>query len=204
MSDTTLVIIRHGETEGNVRMLMTGSTDTDITEKGVQQACDLGRKLNGIEFNAAYSSDLSRAVITAEEVLSQQKTNGFHLKIDKRIRERDFRYYENYDVMSLLEKFKMKKNLKNVYTLALDPTVGEPLDAVYNRIRSFLRDVYLKHKGENVLISTHAIVGLIMSNMLLGKGLDIKHQDNCCYNIIKIRNGHIVDYETNSHKIAAC
>lgn len=203
MSDTTtLVIIRHGETEGNINKIITGSTDTDITENGIQQANELGKKLSFIDFDVAYSSDLRRAVVTAEEVLKQQDSKGVFIKLDNRINERGFRQYEEYDIMSLLEKFKLKKNIKNVYRLALDPTIGEPLDVVIKRVKSFLRDVYIKHKGENVLISTHAIVGLMMLNILLDKQNEIRYQENCCYNIIKIKDSRVSEYLTSSELLA--
>ena len=61
MYETTLIVIRHGETPWNREKRMQGTTDTALSDVGRAQAQALGRRLAGHSFTALYSSDLSRA-----------------------------------------------------------------------------------------------------------------------------------------------
>ena len=66
-----LYVFRHGESEGNRQRLFSGWCQLELTEKGVQQAEVLRDRLEGLTFDRAYSSDLIRAVHTANIVLPQ-------------------------------------------------------------------------------------------------------------------------------------
>ena len=61
-----LVFIRHGQSEWNLKNLFTGWEDVNLSEKGVEEAKEAGRKLKeaGIEFDQAYTSVLTRAIKT--------------------------------------------------------------------------------------------------------------------------------------------
>ena len=48
MSDRLLVLVRHGQSEWNLKNLFTGWKDPDLTEKGVAEAKDAGQKLKEI------------------------------------------------------------------------------------------------------------------------------------------------------------
>jgi broad specificity phosphatase PhoE len=71
---TNLYVWRHGESTSNVTKILSGGEDTGalLTEKGQQQAMDLAKKILGLELplQAIYSSDLPRAVSTAQPVLA--------------------------------------------------------------------------------------------------------------------------------------
>ena len=62
-------IIRHGESENNIRKLWTGWMDVHLTEKGREQAKNAGKLLADVRFDKIYSSDLIRARETAECML---------------------------------------------------------------------------------------------------------------------------------------
>jgi len=63
MTDRLLVLVRHGESEWNLTNLFTGWKDVDLTENGVKEARNAGRKLKaqGIRFDIAFTSALKRA-----------------------------------------------------------------------------------------------------------------------------------------------
>src|SRR6266480_3201275 len=63
MSDRLLVLVRHGQSEWNLKNLFTGWKDPDLTESGVAEARDAGRKLKaeGLSFDIAFTSGLLRA-----------------------------------------------------------------------------------------------------------------------------------------------
>ena len=81
-----LVFIRHGQSEWNLKNLFTGWEDVNLSEKGVEEAKEAGRKLKeaGIEFDQAYTSVLTRAIKTlhfsseasGQLWIAQMKTDG--------------------------------------------------------------------------------------------------------------------------------
>ena len=54
----TLVLVRHGQSDWNLKNLFTGGKDPDLTEKGVEEAKDAGRRLKaaGLTFDIAFTS----------------------------------------------------------------------------------------------------------------------------------------------------
>ena len=62
----TLVLVRHGQSDWNLRNLFTGWTDVDLTEQGIQEARAGGRTLKseGLTFDIAFTSVLTRAIRT--------------------------------------------------------------------------------------------------------------------------------------------
>lgn len=71
MSEHTLVLVRHGESEWNKLNLFTGWTDVDLSEKGHQEAIKAGELLkeNGFHFDIAFTSYLKRAIHTLNHIL---------------------------------------------------------------------------------------------------------------------------------------
>jgi 2,3-bisphosphoglycerate-dependent phosphoglycerate mutase len=75
MSDRLLVLVRHGQSEWNLKNLFTGWRDVELTEKGVAEARAAGQKLKaqGLTFDAAFTSDLRRAQNTLKLILEEMK-----------------------------------------------------------------------------------------------------------------------------------
>ena len=63
---TTIYIVRHGETNQNVKRIIEGHGDTPLNENGEMQAKLISEKLRHVQFDLAFSSDLLRAKRTAE------------------------------------------------------------------------------------------------------------------------------------------
>ena len=126
-----LYIIRHGQTEGNVRHVLLSRSDQSLTETGIRQAEEAALRLKGIRFARVYSSPLKRALETAGIVAP-----GLPVTVDERLIEMDYGPYEGMDLRSPA------------------PEGGEQLSSVVARAGRFLADV---EKEGDILISTHAI-----------------------------------------------
>jgi len=92
MSDRLLVLIRHGQSEWNLKNLFTGWRDPDLTEKGVAEAKEAGVRLKalGLQFDVAYTSMLQRAQRTAALALTELGQGGLPLIKDVALNERDY------------------------------------------------------------------------------------------------------------------
>src|ERR1700741_5490384 len=92
MSDRLLVLVRHGQSEWNLKNLFTGWKNPDLTEKGIAEAQDAGRKLKaqGLTFDVAFTSVLTRAQHTLDLLLSEIGQTGLPTKKDLAPPERDY------------------------------------------------------------------------------------------------------------------
>src|SRR6516164_1083200 len=92
MSDRLLVLVRHGESEWNLKNLFTGWMDVDLTEKGVVEARAAGRRLKaqGISFDVAFTSALIRAQRSLDLILEEMGQSKIAIFRDQALNERDY------------------------------------------------------------------------------------------------------------------
>ena len=85
--ETTIFLVRHGETVDNARQIMQGQTQGELNEKGRAQAQTVARRMAAETVDAVVSSDLRRAVQTAEIIAVQ---HGLPVLTTPLLRERDW------------------------------------------------------------------------------------------------------------------
>src|SRR3954462_3749527 len=92
MSDRLLVLVRHGQSEWNLKNLFTGWKDPDLTELGFKEAEEAGRKLKaqGLSFDIAFTSVLTRAQHTLDLALAEIGQSDLAVKRDVALNERDY------------------------------------------------------------------------------------------------------------------
>ena len=92
MIDRVLVLVRHGESEWNLRNLFTGWKDIDLTDKGVAEARAAGRRLKalGLSFDVAFTSGLIRAQRSLDLILEEMGQTQIPVSRDKALNERDY------------------------------------------------------------------------------------------------------------------
>jgi 2,3-bisphosphoglycerate-dependent phosphoglycerate mutase len=92
MSDRLLVLVRHGQSEWNLKNLFTGWKDPDLTEKGIAEANEAGRKLKaqGLSFDIAFTSVLKRAQHTLDLTLKELGQTGIPVRKHLALNERDY------------------------------------------------------------------------------------------------------------------
>jgi 2,3-bisphosphoglycerate-dependent phosphoglycerate mutase len=88
----TLVLVRHGQSEWNLKNLFTGWRDPDLTELGVSEATTGGEALaaTGIKFDVAYTSALTRAQRTCQIILDCVGQSSLETIKDQALNERDY------------------------------------------------------------------------------------------------------------------
>jgi 2,3-bisphosphoglycerate-dependent phosphoglycerate mutase len=98
--DRILVLVRHGQSDWNLKNLFTGWEDPDLTGKGVAEARAAGKSLksHGLSFDRAFTSNLVRARHTLQLVLAELGTPNLETEGDRTLNERD------YGVLSGLNK----------------------------------------------------------------------------------------------------
>lgn len=86
-----IFLLRHGETDWNLQGRCQGSTDIDLNERGKQQAREIAAYLGSERIDALYSSDLRRALQTAEII---KQSHGLVVRVDSDFRELDHGAFE--------------------------------------------------------------------------------------------------------------
>jgi 2,3-bisphosphoglycerate-dependent phosphoglycerate mutase len=91
-TERLLVLVRHGQSEWNLKNLFTGWRDVGLTEKGIAEAHAAGRRLKakGLKFDIAFTSALSRAQITLDLMLEELGQTGLEIVRDQALNERDY------------------------------------------------------------------------------------------------------------------
>ncbi|MBR9681066.1 MAG: histidine phosphatase family protein [Candidatus Altiarchaeota archaeon] len=141
-----LILVRHGETIGNLNKIYQGQSDTALTENGLLQAKKLGLRFKDTKFDVVYSSDLTRAKNTAREILKHH--SHLTLNLDKRLRERYFGSMEG-------KPWPGEGGWKNL------PKDVETPESMRDRIKDFIDDIYLKHKDKTVLVVFHGAMKMV-------------------------------------------
>jgi 2,3-bisphosphoglycerate-dependent phosphoglycerate mutase len=90
--DRLLVLLRHGQSEWNLKNLFTGWRDPDLTPAGVEEAKEAGRRLKarGLTFDLAFTSALIRAQHTLDLTLAEMGLTGLPESRDQALNERDY------------------------------------------------------------------------------------------------------------------
>lgn len=85
--ETTIFLVRHGETVDNARQIMQGQTQGELNERGIEQAQQVAQRLASEQIDAVVASDLHRAIQTAEIIAAP---HGLPVKTIEVLRERDW------------------------------------------------------------------------------------------------------------------
>jgi broad specificity phosphatase PhoE len=159
-----LVIVRHGETEWNVQHKVMGQLDSPLTAKGIQQAKAIADRLRRLKFTSIYSSDLGRAVQTANIIA---ETCGKQIIFDAELREWNMGIFEGLTVSEMHEKFPQERqDYEQIGDEYIIPK-GESLTQCRARGFRILNAIAERHSDENVVVVTHGCVLMGFFEMVL-------------------------------------
>jgi probable phosphoglycerate mutase len=166
---TELWLIRHGQTDWNLDKRYQGQTDIPLNETGLAQASELAASLEGNCFDAIYSSDLGRALRTAE-VLS--KRLSAHVIADVRLREASFGRWEGEKYFEMRDRFpELWEKRKDDPNSEVAPG-GETLPQVAERMEAAVGDMAARHPGGRLLLVSHGLSLSVLICRLTGKPLN--------------------------------
>jgi len=159
MTDRLLVLVRHGQSDWNLKNLFTGWRDIDLTDKGVAEAREAGRKLKtqGIKFDVAFTSALIRAQRTLDLMLEELGQTKIPVFKDQALNERD--YGELVGLNKDDARKKWGEEQVHIWRRSYDiaPPGGESLRDTAARVLPYYIQEILPRvlHGEHVLVSAH-------------------------------------------------
>ncbi len=162
MSVTRLLLVRHGETEDNVRQIIQGQTQGKLTPRGVEQAEQLALRLAHEPVGAFVSSDLQRAVDTAT-ILA--RPHHLSLTTTALLRERDWGDFTGRFIPDLKD--------------AKWPPNVESMQQLMRRASAFLDFIRLRYPGLCVVAVGHGIINKAVQAVYHQKPIhEIPRMDN--------------------------
>ena len=129
-----LYIIRHGETEWNSQGRIQGHTDIPLSEAGRQQAQYTAERLKNVNFDIAYSSDLSRTRETAEIILGKR---NIEVNTLTSLREYNKGVFEGLTVEEYSQRYPDQYDASLINDLDFAPESGESIRDVSKRMSEF-------------------------------------------------------------------
>ena len=161
-----IYIVRHGQTDWNLNGRYGGRIDVPLNECGIKQAKQIREELKNISFDVVFSSPLIRAYTTAQIVCDNDIIK------DDRIIERN-----NGDLEGRL-KSEITDNIENIIDFR-------------NRINNFFDDITTNYKNKNILVVTHAGVGIYARCYFEGE------PENNDYMKYKMKNCEVLKYKND-------
>ena len=170
-----IYIVRHGQTDWNVEGRYAGRQDIPLNKNGIEQAKIIKEELKNIKFDKIYSSPLIRAYETAKIIC-----NGDIIK-DERIIERCNGNLERKLKSEIKEEIDFSDPNETKYNI-------EPVISFRKRIKDFFDDITNNQNVKNILVVTHAGVGIYARCYFEGE------PKNGNYNTYKIKNCEVIKY----------
>ncbi len=164
---TEFWVVRHGESTWNIQGRYQGQADVPLSPEGRLQAAMLAERLTGLSFTAVYSSDLSRALETAQ-IVAERLAGPPEVQTDAGLREIDVGVLSGKDTPQL-----RTEHADYLEALRADPWStrrpgGESMEDLYGRAGASFQAMRERHPGGRVLVFTHGGVVRVAVGLALG------------------------------------
>lgn len=159
-----IILVRHGETDSNIRGTYCGWTDPELNERGKTQARRAAELLKAEKLNAIYASPLKRAYGTAAII---NRAHNIEIITDERLKEQNFGEWEDLTYAEIEEKYaeeciKWKNDWMNYCIKG-----GENPARVYGRVSDFMDTIAGAYKSGTIMVVTHlGCIRMILAHML--------------------------------------
>lgn len=165
----TLVLVRHGQSEWNLKNLFTGWRDVDLTEQGHAEAIDAGEKLKarGLRFDIAFTSSLQRAQKTCQHILDSVGQSQLQTIRNEALNERDYGELSGLNKDDARQKWGEEQVHIWRRSYAISPPGGESLRDTGARVWPYYMHTMQPYvlRGDTVLVAAHgnSLRALIMA-----------------------------------------
>ncbi len=165
----TLVLVRHGQSEWNLKNLFTGWKDPDLSPKGVEEAKAAGQRLKakGLKFDVTFTSALTRAQHTLKLILAELGQTGLPETRDQALNERDYGELTGLNKDDARKKWGEEQVQIWRRSFDVPPPGGESLKDTLARSLPYYMHMIQPHvlEGKSVLVAAHgnSLRSLIMA-----------------------------------------
>jgi broad specificity phosphatase PhoE len=188
-SITRIYMVRHGATQLSAEDRFAGAVNVELSEEGKLQALQLAKRLADDAVTAVYCSPMTRTIQTAT-ILA--KPLSLPLILRDELREIHHGHWEGMKRADVEQQFPEEYAAWEEDPFTFAPEGGEAGVNVIARALPVLREIVLKHRGENVLLVSHkATLRLVISSVL---GFDARgyrdrlDQSPACLNILDFKD----------------
>lgn len=187
---TNIYIIRHGQTDSNIKNTYLGKSDIPLNDFGAEQAKNVAARFSDIKFDVVYSSPLMRAVQTAQEMVRGRNLN---IILNSGFEERNYGLFDNLTIDEIAEKYPTEYRAWRSDWLHYRVPDGESAEEVHNRTHDALKKAISHHKGKNIAIITH----LGAARHMIANLLMLRLEDTYRFSIDNCKAVHIVIDDDN-------
>jgi broad specificity phosphatase PhoE len=190
-----IYITRHGETQWNTEQRIQGWSNSNLTEKGIENAKRLGESLKDVSFDLIYCSPLGRTIDTAKYILGNKSTE---IVIDEHFKEMNLGAMEGMTRSDAMEAFPKEYTDLWDNPHVYEPIGGETFIELIARIKQGLDNIINDNtKTKNILLVTHTIV--IKAIFVIVRDIDLEKFWNPPF--IKDTSLTIIDIENGEMEI---
>ncbi len=199
---TELLIIRHGQSMGNVNHIFCGYTDVPLSETGKIQAEQTGEFLKNTKIDAVYSSDLQRAFYTGEAIARRQ---GLKVTKNEAFREINAGQWENMHRDVIEAKYPEMWHTWRTDLGRVQCPDGESTFDVQTRFYNEALRIAKEHIGQRICITTHAMALRSFCARLLALKIDefdkLAWPSNASITYVELVKGKLVlkEYSNDEH-----
>lgn len=160
----TFIMVRHGQSETNVKKAFTGQIDAPLTDAGREQARRMAAYVNRYKVDKIYVSPLQRAVETAEAIAV---TQNCPLERQDALMEINAGFWQGLTFDEVSRRYPRTHGAWKSDFDAAAPDGGETCQQVYERVTEFFQDVIHRTQEETVCFVAHAIPIRMMEKYML-------------------------------------
>lgn len=188
---TEICLVRHGQTDWNLQLIIQGREDNPLNDTGRKQAECSAEFLSNEKWDVIISSPLVRAYETAQIIAKKVGVSTIHL--DERLIERDFGQASGKLIASVIEKVQNRE----VEDMETD-------EELVKRGLASIAEIVEKYENKRIIITAHAHTIKAILCGIDNENFDFKMTlDNACANYIKVDNDQfsVVRYNVSDHII---
>ena len=201
---TTLIVVRHGQSQSNLEQVFTGQGNTELTETGYAQAEATAAYLDRYRIDRIYASDLSRAMQTAAPTAKHQ---GLQIIPDPQLREICAGLWEAQPYVELMQRFPESYDLWLHDIGHAHPDGGESTLELAARVSAEVDRLIAENRGRCIAIFTHATPVRMLAcqwmDIPLEKAAEVPFCTNASISVVEYDDDgqhHLRYYGYNEHQ----